>query len=110
LLAVAKRPAEESEDGRADLLMRLVEGNVDAVELAAVWRNALLDPEGWAVFADWIRHADRGPDLREHVAALLATLTEIPAMRRRAIFFLTRKADFKIGLPDWAQRAMEDRS
>ena len=105
LLTLADRPADGEADGRPELLVRSSEGAVATEDLVRLWRAGILDPAlsgwAWAVLGRWLRQADSDDLLREQLQHLIRQMFDRPAMRRRALFYLGRRAEFKEGLPQW---------
>ena len=112
LLALASRPADDTQGGAPDLMTRLATNDVNGAELARLWQVSLLaiDPScrAWGIFGEWLRQADSDETLRKSIGALVNELASVPTMRRRMQFHLVRLTEFQNGLPGWLESAMRE--
>ncbi|MFR9777783.1 hypothetical protein ACL02O_17225 [Micromonospora sp. MS34] len=112
LLSLAERAADDSPGGPPDLMTRLATHEVDSQDLARLWRLALLTSDSseraWAMFGQWLGHADGEESLRKSAVALINELTALPALRRRLRFYLGRLPAFEDGLPAWLESALRE--
>lgn len=112
LLSLATKPVDEPPGGFPELMARLATHEVDSRSLGRLWQVSLLTPDvskrAWAVFGQWLRHADGEETFRQSITALVNDLATVPALRLRMDFHLGRMAPFKDDLPTWLKAAMRE--
>jgi hypothetical protein len=92
---MAARVTENDGDGRFDLVVQAMRGNVSVDSLADLWAAALLrasaGPSAWDVLHSWIRLPEIYPASEQTIRTLLGVLANAPAMQRRLDFYVNRK-------------------
>ncbi|MGN9811533.1 hypothetical protein ACTMSW_19525 [Micromonospora sp. BQ11] len=112
LLSLAQRTLDDRRRAPFDLMTKLASNQVDANDLARLWRGSLFGSptshQTWPIFGRWLHQAESDDTFRKSISALVADLAAVPALRRRLQFHLVRLAEFPNGLPDWLETAMRE--
>jgi hypothetical protein len=107
LVRLVGEPAGDRWDSPPLLLLGLVEGGVPASDLAllwcAAWHAGSTKGQAWQALLDWLRHADRTPDLRAPAGELLHHMAKLPNLRRRMRYCLSRP-----DAPEWITTLIEE--
>ncbi|MFC7710506.1 hypothetical protein [Micromonospora lupini] len=112
LLSLTQRTVDDLPNAPFDLMTKLAASQVDADDLARLWRVSLLasrtSRQAWPIFGQWLHKADSDDTFRKSISALVTDLAADPALRRRLQFHLVRLTEFQSGLPTWLENAMRE--